>query len=43
MAERFGAIPVNVAETDPVAEIKTLTYGRGVDVAMELAGLPLTM
>jgi 2-desacetyl-2-hydroxyethyl bacteriochlorophyllide A dehydrogenase len=43
MAEELGAIPINAAETDPVAEIKRLTGGRGVDVALELIGLPLTM
>ena len=43
MAEGFGAIPVNAAETDPVAEIKRLTGGRGADVALELIGLPLTV
>jgi propanol-preferring alcohol dehydrogenase len=43
MAERFGAVPVNAAEIDPVAEIKRLTGGRGVDVALELIGLPLTV
>jgi propanol-preferring alcohol dehydrogenase len=43
MAERFGAIPINATETDPVAEIQRLTGGRGVDVALELIGLPLTM
>ncbi len=43
MAEGWGAIPVNAAEADPVAEIKRLTGGRGVDVALELIGLPLTM
>jgi propanol-preferring alcohol dehydrogenase len=43
MAEGFGAIPVDAAETDPVAEIRRLTGGRGVDVALELIGLPLTM
>jgi propanol-preferring alcohol dehydrogenase len=43
MAERFGAIPVNAAETDPVEEIRRLTDGRGVDVALELIGLPLTI
>ncbi|MBS1249591.1 MAG: alcohol dehydrogenase [Chloroflexi bacterium] len=42
-AEGFGAIPVNAAETDPVEEIKRLTGGRGVDVALELIGLPLTV
>jgi propanol-preferring alcohol dehydrogenase len=43
LAEDFGAIAVNAAETDPVAEIKSLTDGRGVDVALEVIGLPLTM
>lgn len=43
LAERFGAVPVNAAQTDPVAEIWRLTGGRGVDVALELIGLPLTM
>ncbi len=42
MAEGFGAIPVNAAEVDPVAEIRRLSNGRGVDVALELIGLPLT-
>jgi 2-desacetyl-2-hydroxyethyl bacteriochlorophyllide A dehydrogenase len=43
MAERLGAIPVNAALADPVQEIQRLTRGRGVDVALELIGLPLTM
>ena len=43
MAEGFGAIPVDAAETDPVAELRRLTGGRGVDVALEVIGLPLTM
>lgn len=43
LAGRFGAVPVNAAQTDPVAEIWRLTGGRGVDVALELIGLPLTM
>ena len=43
MAERFGAVGINAAECDPVQEIKHLTDGRGVDVALELIGLPLTM
>jgi propanol-preferring alcohol dehydrogenase len=43
LAERYGAIPVNAAQTDPVAEIRRLTKGRGVDVALELVGLPQTM
>ena len=43
LAARFGAVPVNAADADPVAEIQRLTGGRGVDVALELIGLPLTM
>ncbi|MBL7064844.1 MAG: zinc-binding dehydrogenase [Anaerolineae bacterium] len=43
IAKRFGAAPINAAETDPVAKIKRLTGGRGVDVALELIGLPLTV
>jgi 2-desacetyl-2-hydroxyethyl bacteriochlorophyllide A dehydrogenase len=43
LAERFGAIPINARETDPVSEIKHQTEGRGVDVALELIGLPLTV
>ena len=43
MAEKFGAVPVNAAEVDPVSEIRRLTGGRGVDVALELIGLPLTI
>jgi len=43
LAESFGAIPVNASKADPVAEIRRLTGGKGVDVALELIGLPLTM
>lgn len=43
LAEKLGAIPINASQGDPVAEIKKLTGGRGVDVALELIGLPLTM
>ena len=43
LATRFGATPVNAAIDDPVALIQQLTSGRGVDVALELIGLPLTM
>lgn len=42
-AEKYGAIPVDAAKGDPVAELRRLTDGRGVDVALELIGLPLTM
>jgi len=43
LAEKFGAIPINAKDLDPVAEIKELTNGKGVDVALELIGLPITM
>ena len=43
LAARFGAIPINAGEADPVAAINQLTDGRGVNVAIELIGLPLTM
>ena len=39
MASRFGATHVNdVREQDPVAELRRLTSGRGVDVAIEALG-----
>ena len=43
MAEGFGAVPVNAGKCDAAARIKELTGGRGVDVALELIGLPQTM
>jgi 2-desacetyl-2-hydroxyethyl bacteriochlorophyllide A dehydrogenase len=43
MAEQYGAIPVNAHSGDPVAQILDLTDGQGVDVALELIGLPQTM
>jgi propanol-preferring alcohol dehydrogenase len=43
LAKSFGAIPVDAGAVDPVTEIGRLTGGRGVDVALELIGLPLTM
>jgi propanol-preferring alcohol dehydrogenase len=43
LAEGLGAIPINAAENDPVTEVRRLTGGRGVDVALELIGLPSTM
>ena len=43
LAESYGAIPVDGARGDPLEEIRRLTSSRGVDVALELVGLPLTM
>ena len=42
-AARLGAVPVNAAAGDPVEAIRRATGGRGVDVALELIGLPVTM
>ena len=43
LAEELGAIAVDARGGDPVEAIRHLTGGRGVDVALELIGLPLTM
>jgi 2-desacetyl-2-hydroxyethyl bacteriochlorophyllide A dehydrogenase len=43
LAEKYGAIGVDATAVDAVACIRELTAGRGVDVALELVGLPLTM
>lgn len=43
MAESFGAVPVRAGVGDPVGVIREHTGGRGVDVALEVIGLPLTM
>ncbi len=43
LAESYGAVPVNASIADPVAEIRRLTGGQGVDVALELVGLPQTV
>lgn len=43
LAKKFGAVPINARTVDPVAEILRLTGGRGVNVSLELIGLPLTM
>lgn len=43
LAQRYGAVPVNASLYDPVAEIRRLTGGKGVDVAVEVIGLKRTM
>ena len=43
LAKNLGAIPANARDTDAVDAIRQHTSGRGVDVALELIGLPLTM
>jgi propanol-preferring alcohol dehydrogenase len=42
LAAHYGAIPVNAATNDAMAMIREITRGRGVDVALEMAGLALT-
>jgi len=42
-AEEMGAVPINAKNNDPVEKIMKLTDGEGVDVALELIGLSLTM
>jgi propanol-preferring alcohol dehydrogenase len=43
LAQKHGAIPIDATSSDPVAEIRRLTGGRGVDVALEVIGLKQTM
>jgi 2-desacetyl-2-hydroxyethyl bacteriochlorophyllide A dehydrogenase len=43
LAEKLGAIPINARDGDPVVELLQHTGGHGVDVALELIGIPLTM
>jgi len=43
LAETYGAVPIQANEVDAVDEIKRLTGGKGVDVALELIGIPVTM
>jgi len=42
VAQKFGAITINASKEDPVAKIKELTGGRGVDVGIEAAGFEPT-
>ena len=42
-AARFGATAINAANQDPVEQIREMTNGRGVDVALELVGSQVTM
>ncbi|MFL6588649.1 MAG: alcohol dehydrogenase catalytic domain-containing protein, partial [Chthoniobacterales bacterium] len=43
IARGYGAVGVDATSGDPLAQIYALTNGRGVDVALELVGLPITM
>lgn len=41
-AERYGARPINPVDGAPSTQLLDITRGRGVDVALEFAGLPAT-
>jgi len=41
-AEQLGAIPILADKQDPVAVLRKLTFNRGVDVSLDLVGLPQT-
>ncbi len=41
-AQAYGAYPIDPAEGSPDQQLRDATQGRGVDVALEFAGLPLT-
>jgi propanol-preferring alcohol dehydrogenase len=43
LASRYGATAVNARRVDPVKEIRERTGGKGVDVSIEVIGLPQTM
>lgn len=42
LASQYGAVPINGKISDAVKEIKARTHSRGVDVAVEMIGLPET-
>ncbi len=43
LAREYDAVPINAGKVNPMDEIRKRTNGRGVDVALELIGLPKTM
>ena len=43
LASEYGATPINASRVDAVEEIRRLTKGKGVDVALEMIGLRKTM
>ncbi len=43
LASEYGAIPVDAGRTEAVEEIRRLTKGKGVDVSLEMIGLPKTI
>jgi D-arabinose 1-dehydrogenase-like Zn-dependent alcohol dehydrogenase len=43
LASGYGAIPIDARRLEAAEEIRTLTHGKGVDVALEMIGLQKTM
>ena len=43
LASEYGAVPINASRTDTVEEIRKMTKGKGVNLALEMIGLPETM
>jgi propanol-preferring alcohol dehydrogenase len=43
LASQYDAIPIDASRTNAVEEIRKLTKGKGVDVALEMIGLHKTM
>ena len=43
LAQAYGAVPIDASQREPVAELRRLTEGRGVDVTLEVIGLKRTM
>lgn len=43
LAAQYGAIPVDARRLESAQEIRRLTRGQGVDVALEMVGLPETL
>ena len=43
LASEYGANPIHASRVDAVEEIRKLTKGKGVDVALEMIGLQTTM
>jgi propanol-preferring alcohol dehydrogenase len=43
LASEYNAIPIDASRADAVGEIRTLTKGKGVNVALEMIGLRKTM
>lgn len=41
-AEKYGAHPINATQGAADEQLRRATHGRGVDVALEFAGLPIT-